>query len=314
VSDQSAEMVANPLDALVADTSSTEAEAVQPDGATGPTGTGAEGQGSPDASTTPSAVQPEGQGLPDAETGLYDLSTVPEEYRSHVERIAKDIDRNVNAKLQQAAEYRQQWEPFGELGLQDIGHEGLGALLQFAQDVSDPETARDAFLALAEAAGVDLGAAQAGDDSEGEEPDAVEALRAEIAEIKAAEAQRQEQAEIATLRTQAEQAYRAEFAEVEQQLGRPFSTKAGPNGEPSERDQLIQLAKRFQLDHDEPIKAAHQWMQQIRGQGQAELVNGQPTPPAAAERGGRASSPVKPVDDWDEALRLHKERNASAHA
>jgi hypothetical protein len=282
----------NPLDALVEDTTSTEAEQVQPD----------EGQGQPIAE--PSAVQPEGQGQPDAQTGLYDLSTVPEEYRSHVERIAKDIDRNVNAKLQEAAEYRKSWEPYSQLGVNEVDPEGLAALMEFAQAISDPDSARDAILNLAQALELDLGVDPDAFDDEGGEADPVESLRAEIESIKQAEAARQEQAQIAQLQQQALTSYQSEYAEVEKLNGKPFS--------PEEKTQLIGLAKRFQLDHDEPIKAAYQLIQSISGSAEKALVDGQPTPPAPAEPAGRASSTVQPVDNWDDALRLHRERNASA--
>lgn len=297
------EIADNPLDALAAEAPSTssEAEAVQPEGATG-----TQGQGQPDAAAS-SAVQPEGQGQPDATTGLYDLSTVPEEYRSEVERIAKDIDRNANAKFQEHAEFRQSWEPYGELGLQDVGPEGVGALLQFAEDVSNPETAREAIVGLAEALGVDLGDTAAPD---GEDLDPVASLEQRFAAWEAKETAREEatreEAQIAAYRTQADQGYRAEFAEVEKLNGQPFSA--------DERTQLIGLAKRFQLDHDEPIKAAYQLIQAISGGAEQALVNGQPRQPAQAEPAGRASSPITPVDSFEEAERLHRERNASAHA
>lgn len=284
----------NPLDALVGDETSTETETVQPP----------EGQGQSDVDST-SAVQPEGQGQQDAQTGLYDLSTVPEEHRSFVEEHLKNIERNANAKFQEHAEYRKSWEPFGELGLQDVGAEGVGALLEFAQDLSNPETARDAILAIAQAAGVDLDQAEAMAD-EADDNDAP-LTRAEFEAWQNQQRQQwEEQQQLNTLREQALAGYQKEFAEVEGLNGKPF--------EGAEKQRLIALAKRFQSDHDEPIKAAFEFMQSLRGEAEKALVDGQPTPPAPSEPGGRASSPVQPVDDWDEALRLHRERNASAHA
>jgi hypothetical protein len=304
----------NPLDALVVagdDTTSTEAE----------TSTAPEGQGSPDATPESSAVQPEGQGQSDAETGLYDLSTVPEEHRSIVEQHLKEIERNANTKFQEAAEYRKSWEPFGELGLQEVGPQGVGALLQFAQDISseNPETARGAFMALAEAAGVDLAGAVA-PQGEGIDPDDSADAPLTRAEFKAwQDKQQAEQVEaqrLADLRVQGEAGLRAEYTEVETLNGKAFDTTpgSGSDGELSEQAELIALAKQFQLTHDRPIEAAFQWMQRIRGQAEKALVDRQPTPPAPAERGGRASSPVEAVDDWDTAERLHRERRASVNA
>lgn len=304
----------NPLAALAApDETSPETEAVQPEAPS------ADGQGSPDVSSTdePSAVQPEGQGLPDAETGLFNeyLTSVPEEHRSTVEQYLKDAERNVNGKLQEAAEAAKSWEPFSELNLQDVGAEGVGALLEFAQDLSNPETAADAIRAIAEAAGVDLNSSfEPGDGPDSEESD-VPLTRAEF---QAWQQEQVAQAEQARQFAEARDTERArldkEYAEVEALHGKKFGTAKGPNGEPTERERLIALAVRFQPDHDEPIKAAYQWMQSIRGDAEAALVNSQPTPPGPSERGGRASSPVQPVDNFDDALRIHTERNASVHS
>lgn len=286
----------DPFDSLLEDTpTSTEAEAVQPD----------EGQGQPiaDSTTEPSAVQPEGQGQTDAPTGLYDLSTVPEEYRSHVERIAEDINRNANAKFQEAAEYRKAWEPYEKLGINEVDPDGLTALLEFAQEISNPDTARDALLNIAQALELDLGAV-ADEEDDGEEPDPIQEIRAELESFKQERAQAQEQAQIQTLQQQAAEGFRAEFAEVEQLNGKPFSQ--------DEKVQLIGLAKRFQMDNDEPIKAAYQFINSISGRAEKALVDSQPKPPVSAEPAGRASSAVQPVDTFEDALRLHMERNASA--
>lgn len=302
----------NPLAALATpdetNPTSPEAEAVQPEGADG-----ADGQGSPDATDEPSAVQPEGQGQPDATTGLFDeyLSTVPEDHRSTVEQYLKDAERNVNGKLQEAAEASKTWEPFADLGLQDVGAEGIGALLEFAQDLSNPETATDAIKAIAAAAGVDLDAAPVGDADPDPEADAP-LTRAEFeAWQQQQRSQWDEQQKLTQLRQEEDTKLRKEFADVESLHGKPFDTTKGPNGEPTERERLIALAVRFQSDHDEPIKAAYQWMQTIRGEAEAALVNSQPTPPGPAERGGRASSPVKPIDNFDDALAAHIQRSAS---
>ena len=309
----------NPLDAL--NETSPEAEAVQPE----------EGQGQPDATET-SAVQPEGQGQPDAETGLYDLSTVPEEHRAFVEEHLKNVERNANGKFQEHAEYREGWQPYEELGIQDIDPGGLGALIGFAEKLVDPETgeldpvaARDAIMEFAEGLGVDLAgdgqhegdldAGDADDETDDDVPSWARQLMDKDAERERQAAEAAEQEELREITTAAEAAYRKEFEEVESLNGQPFDKTPGssPDGDPqrSERDFLIGLAKRFQLDNDEPIKAAYQLMQTISGRAEAALVNGQPEQPKPSEGRGRASSPVRAVDTFEDAERIHRERNAS---
>src|SRR5690348_674203 len=115
-------------------------EGVDPLDAAFADGTAPEGQGH--EAIEPSAVQPEGQGRQDDTAGLYDLSSITDPaIRSEVERIAKDIDRNANAKFAEHAEFRKSWEPYqgikladdaDPLNLLDYDPQGVGHLLDFA--------------------------------------------------------------------------------------------------------------------------------------------------------------------------------------
>jgi hypothetical protein len=253
-----------------------------------------------------SAVQTPGvQGQQDdaTTTGLYDLSAVPDEYRSHVERIAKDIDRNVNSKLREHADYRKQWQPFEEMGLTDLGPEGIGALLEFASELADPDSARGAIERLAENVGVDFGQQQQAQEGE---PDPVAELRKELDDLRAWRDSRDEREQLSQLEAQEIERLRHEYAEVEALNGKPFTEQ--------EKSRLIQLAKRFQSDHAEPLKAAHTFLNEVVGSAETALVNDTPTPPAQAEHGGRASTAVEPADSFEEAERLFKERRSTVHA
>lgn len=85
-----------------------------------------------------------GQGGGEGDTdGLFDLSSVPEDYRPYVEPHLKDIQRNVNQKFQDNANYRKQWEPYESLGINDYDPEDLQGLLQFAEIANNPETFKE---------------------------------------------------------------------------------------------------------------------------------------------------------------------------
>ena len=258
-------------------------------------------QGEP-VSEAPEVQTPEVQGQEDAETGLFDLSTVPEEYRQFVEPIAKDIGKNADAKLREAAEYRKGWESFEELGLQEYDPEGIGALLQFADALGDPDTARSAIPNLAESIGVDLGAAPAATETTDETPDELAQLRAELTELREARDSDIAAAEQAKLEDQTVEELRAEWREVEEQHGGAFS--------PEDTVKLRDLAKRMAPDHDEPIKAAYAFITGISGDALEVFVNGAPDQPAPAEPAGVASTTATPVDDFEEAERLYRERRA----
>src|ERR1700757_4296544 len=64
------------------------------------------------------AEEPEGQGgeATGTPTALESyLQTVPEDQRQHVEPYLRDAEKNVNGRLQEAAEFRKTWEPFSQI-------------------------------------------------------------------------------------------------------------------------------------------------------------------------------------------------------
>lgn len=101
-------------------------------------------------------VQPdsfeEGQGTEpsqsDALSELYDLSSVPDEQRPHIEPILQDVQRNVNSKFEQAADYRKQWEPYEELGVNNIDPALMEELVAIAQIAEDEDQLREWWSSL----------------------------------------------------------------------------------------------------------------------------------------------------------------------
>lgn len=273
------------------------------DQTTSPIATTVQPDGQGQSTAPPSTVQPDGQGQSDV-SDLYRevLATVPEDQRQHVEPHLKEWDRRVNPKLSEAADYRKRWESFEAIeGLDEVGAEGVGALLEFANALADPENAKQAILNLAANVGVDLGIA---DPAAGEDLDPLEQLRSELDQLKQSQAQKEEEAELARITEQEATKLRAEWDVVEQEhkdtFGRELSDK--------ERERLKGLAARFVADTEEPIKAAYTFLKDVAGDAQTSLVDGAPTPPAPAQPAGRASTTVQPVDSFDEAERLMRER------
>lgn len=282
-----ADEIANPL--------SPEPTAVQPP----------EGQGAP--TDSPSPVQPAGQGQPDGATGLFDLSSLDETVRPTVEPFLKDIERNVNGKFAEHAEYRKRYEGFDDLGLDDVGPEGIAALLEFAEALTDPDGAKQAILDLAENVGVDLGAA-APAAPEGE--DEVTALRATVEALEARLNGRDEQDQFTTLQREEATRLRIEWDEVEA----AHKAASGQDFSDEEKERLKTLARRFVTDHPEPIKAAYEFIQNIAGAATGQFVSGAPTPPAAPTAAGAPSTTVEPTDDFDVAQQQMIERRRAAAA
>jgi hypothetical protein len=263
----------------------TQADDVQPDS----------GQGV--AAPEQTQVQPEGQGQGDATTGLYDLSSVDERYRADVERIAKDIDRNAQAKFREAADYRKQWQPFEDLGLTDQDPAQIRQMIELSQLLGDESTAQDAVLALAKHVGLEVD----GLDEEPEgEPDPNADLRSQVEALKAAESERQQ----AQAQAQELQRLQDEWDDIVQEHG-PFTDE--------QQELIVELASRFDSE-DEPLKAAHKLFNQIVGHGEQGLVKAKAGEPRAAEPAGRASTAVAPPETFEEAKRLMTERRSQMTA
>jgi len=272
------------------DETSLDAEAVQPP----------EGQGQPVANE--SEVQPlEGQGQQDGYEGLYDLNAIDDPaIRSEVERIAKDIDRNVNTKLQEAAEYRKGWEPYEHLGLNQLDPEGLGALLSFADALADQSTAQGALMDLAQQVGVDLSAQVADGDVEASP---LTGLESEVAELREWKNSQEERELFASVEAEETKRLQAEWSEVEERHGKPFSE--------DEQARLRDLALKFVADSDTPISDAYDFIEGITGQAQSAFVDGAPDQPSPAEPAGQASTSAAPVESFEEAERLYRERRTA---
>jgi hypothetical protein len=253
--------------------SSVEVDVVQPEG---------QGQGS----TGAAEVQPDGgQGQAGDETGLYDLSSVPEDVRPVVEEHLKAIEGNVTRKFQEAAEFRKQWEPLQELGVDQWDPESLEWLLSIGERLSggDPEAV---FRELAE---------QFSDQGEPEvlDDDPVALVKQELEEQFAPmREQFQEFQQQRALQEQTQALYH-ELQEIEGERGE----KIGDD----ELDELLEIAAAQFMTSEQPLRDAIGFRDRIASAAQKRLVSQKLSDPQAAEGGGRASTQVLPPATFEEA-------------
>ena len=168
-------------------------------------------------------VDGQGQvGASDNANGLYpDLSGVPDGVRSQVEALLKEYDGNVTRKFQEAAEFRKQWEPYSERGLNDVDPSELSDLLAFREIASDPESFAEWYQAIGEQMGLGGGGDELDvDDDDGMSPERFEemlgrALDQRLGPIEQTfEAQQQQQA-----LSQAESYINSQLDELQEQHG-----------------------------------------------------------------------------------------------
>lgn len=121
---------------------------------------------------TPEGGQPEGEASGQGEgldPGLFPgIEEVPMEYRQHLDPILKSMESNVNKKLADSAEFRNQWEPYSETGIADLDPETVSDLVGLVDVFSNPEQFRDWWNTVGQEMGFAEAMQDAGDSDDDE--------------------------------------------------------------------------------------------------------------------------------------------------
>jgi len=102
-------------------------------------------------------VQPQGQGEADTTTDApYQeyLNRIPEEAREQAESAFREWDANQTRRFQDAAEFRQRWEPYQDTGIASLPPEEVQQLVQFRGALSDPQAIQQWYQQYAAQAGL----------------------------------------------------------------------------------------------------------------------------------------------------------------
>jgi hypothetical protein len=162
---------------------------------------------------TTDAVRPdEGEGGGGEGNPLYAeyLDRIPEESRGVAEEAFKAFDANTTKRFQEAAEYKQQWQPYEEAGINSIDPELAKWAVQFANSLDNPDAIHEWFRDVyAPQYGIDLNPQQqqqqdqfAGGEFEYEDPTAklqqqIEQLQQQIEGHTSWQQQQEQQAAVA---------------------------------------------------------------------------------------------------------------------
>ena len=256
------------------------AAGAQPEGAD----TGVDGQGQVGASDNPNGLYP-------------DLSGVPEGVRDQVLSLLKEHDGAITRKFQEAAEFRKQWEPYSELGLNDIDPSELSDLLAFREIASDPEQFAEWYQAIGEQMGLGGGEDELGvdgDDDDGMSPERFEemlgrALDQRLGPIEQTfEAQQQQQA-----LSQAESYINSQLDELQEQHGE------------FDREAVCQLALAY--EGQEAVQQGFADYQRLIGAAEKGFIDKKLQAPPTAEQGGRPGTQAQPITQFSEASQQARE-------
>jgi hypothetical protein len=254
---------------------------------------------------SPNGAEPEGG---DASGGLYDLASVPEDLRPHVEPHLKAIEANITKKLQENSESLKRWEPYEELGIGDIDPQNLQQLLEFAEMAQD----EDKFAEWFRETGDRLGLMESPDDDldfDFEEneltPEKVEQLIAKaVAENIQPVNQRLQERET-------KEAEQAAMYEITDQL----DAMKAEHGDDLDTDAVLQLAYAYaDEDPDNAINRGFEDYQRLVGKGEAGLFAKKAGQPESPEGPGRASNAPQQITTFDEAKAAALDRLKAARA
>lgn len=246
--------------------------------------------------------QPQG-----GEAGTFEsyLSTVPEDVREHVEPYLKEAEKNVNGRLQEAAEFQKTWEPYKDaLDPQAYPPEQLSELLAWHKQVTSSDEAFKEWLGgAAKEAGLTKAQEDALETAEEEGDLSKEAIQ-KIVEEQAAKqfgplaeqvSELQNERQISAL----EQDIRGRMAEIEKETGQKYSEE--------QRKVIYDLGEKAP-DGADWVKVGHDRFVAIVSAGQKDFVDGKSKMPGSPIKGGGGEERLKPPADFKEAEAQAKER------
>lgn len=262
--------------------------------------------------STPSPVQPDGQGGEEnVASGLYDLEAAPPEHRPFLESELKKIEGNVTKRFQEAKEFRDQWSPYAELGINDIPVERMQELVQFNELTADPEAfdnwlrymAGERGILNGEGAGAETDEDPDDDDEEGFD---LEGLLEE--RLGALLDERLGPLQQGLHQQQQEQAVAQAGEQVEQELN-GLAEKHSVQLDDEARQAVFALALPFAEDQpDDAMRLGFERYLQLTGNAQRALVESKVTQPQAAVEGGRPNSAPDEIHGFKDAKAAALER------
>lgn len=269
--------------------------------------------------------EPEAEGVPveapDAGTqsqgspadGLYDLSTVPEHLHEHVLPIAKEIEGNVTRRFQEAAEYRKQWEPYEELGLDEFEPTALEQLLAIGHLAQDEDQFNEWLLQTAEARqllepeAAEYGEGE-GDDELGYDDDYAGGnggLTADHVQAMIGDALEQALGPIAGRFEAQDQEQRMQ--ETSKQIDSTLDAIEKEYGSEINRDRILQLSLAYTDQGLDAVRRGFEDWKADRTEVERGMFDSRAGVPGTPETGGRAASEVQSPQTFEEAAEAAQE-------
>lgn len=253
--------------------------------------------------TDPSAdpVQPEpGQGE-EGSGSPYDsyLSRIPEQVRGEVEPVFKDWDANVSRKFQEAADFRKEWEPYQELGVQQVPPDEMQWHLTFRDALqNNPQAVVDWAREFAQERGISLEQAVQEAQQQDTGLDEFGSFDQQALQTHLAPLQQQMEQITAYIEQQQQQ---AALSQAQQQVEKQLDELKAQHPNEYVREEVELFLDRHRDKGLQAVQAAFADAQKWKAQLQKQFVESKANVPPGAEHGGGADGSVEPAKTLPEA-------------
>lgn len=248
--------------------------------------------------------QPQGA---DSQPGVFDsyLQSVPEDHREPVAQYLKDAERQVNSRLQEAAELRKTWQPYQDAGVTQLPPDQAQQLLEWygyiQQEGNYEQWLREQYEQL--------------DQQQVREDPSLEGLsRTEVEQL----AQQMAEQQLAPFQQQLEQMQFQQATDQEHSLMQSALTdlekEHGVKLNEEQKAVVFDLGMSAMPDEGQTLANGHNWVkagfdrfQEIASQAQRAFVDQKAQqPPTPLQSGGVAG--VQAPTDWKGAAEMARER------
>lgn len=275
-------------------------------------------------SVQPEGNEPESQGADSqiSDPSLYpNLESVPADYRQHIDPILKELQTNVGKKFEEHANYRKQWEPYEELGLNDYDPESIQALLQLGEIMSDQDQFKDWWSQVGNELGF-MPEDEYDEDDEDYEDDEYEDSNDELSSdgIQEIINEQLQQALAPLYQDRQQQEFDQGVEQIGQELDKQmaelrdnFEAETGQELKPEIEQHIWKTALAYEEEGPQAIQKAWDEVMGIVGDAKSELFAAADNQPAKPEGPGRANTSPEPITSFDDASAVAKERIKSGN-
>lgn len=235
-------------------------------------------------------------------SGLHEqfVSSAPAHLQDAARELVPHWDQYVQRQFTDAADYRKGWEPYEQLGINELDPQELQELLEFRDIVQDEDKFAEWYQNVGELMNPD---GVEGDSEEDEYTDpAVRQMQQQLSQMQQFMQQMAQDRE----QQQQQQVFQETAMQVRQELD--DLKQNNPNLTEEDEDYICTLALKY--DTSDAIQRGFQDFQKLMGRAENGVFN-QKTDPAlrvAPVSGGNNNTAVEPITSFEQAARAARER------